>query len=149
MKLTNLYKNCAGEGVKLDISFAGCEHACPGCYVPELWKPDMYPDWTDAYVFREIKKLEPFVDGFTLLGGDPLYPDNIEDAIRLMEHLREYDKPITLLTGYTLDEIAQHDRRKVAFEIADTVIAGRYDKNLRSADGYMGSTNQQVYRRVR
>jgi anaerobic ribonucleoside-triphosphate reductase activating protein len=149
MKITNLYKNCAGpEGVQLDISFAGCEHECPGCYVPELWKPDMYPEWSDAYIFSEIKKLQRHVDKFALLGGDPLYPDNIDDAIRLMEHLQQYQKPITLITGYTREEISEHEGRETAFGLADLVITGRYDAEQRS-DGVIGSDNQRMYRRFK
>lgn len=126
MKLTNLYKNCAYGPVMLDISFAGCEHRCKECYVPELQDPTMFPDWSQEYIFREIKKLEPFVKGFVLLGGDPLFPANIEDAITLATHLRQYRKPITMLTGYTEQQVANHPRRSVARDLCDKVLFGTY-----------------------
>ena len=126
MKLTNLYKNCAYGDVQLDISFAGCEHACPGCYVPELQDPTMFPDWSEEYIFKEIEKLNPFVKGFVLLGGDPLYENNIQDAITLITHLKKYDKPITMLTGYTPKEIETSRSRKFAASLCDKVLAGRY-----------------------
>jgi len=146
MKITNLYKNCAGpSGVQLDISFAGCEHHCKGCYVPELWDPTMFPDWSTEYIYNEISKLEKYVDGFVLLGGDPLYKPNIHDTILLESHLRDYNKPITLITGYTMDEINRDIGRKEAFMLADKVITGRYQENKRNIDDYIGSSNQQVY----
>jgi organic radical activating enzyme len=86
----------------------------------------MFPDWPKEYIFREIAKQESFVKGFVLLGGDPLFPANIEDAIVLATHLKKYNKPITMLTGYTEREIAQNDRRTLAASLCDKVLAGRY-----------------------
>ena len=126
MKLTNLYKACGWGKIQLEISFAGCEHNCKGCYVPELQDPTMFPDWPKEYIFREIEKLEPNVAGFILLGGDPLYPANIEDAIILIEGLKRYKKPITMFTGYTEKEINQHERRKLAANLCDKVLSGRF-----------------------
>jgi len=144
MKITNLYKNCAGEGVQLDISFAGCEHHCKGCYVPELWDPAMYPDWTPEYIFREIGKLERNIDRFVLLGGDPLFEDNIQDTIELIRHLQRYKKPIVLMTGYTQQEILRDKRRTDAFNLADVVVTGRYQKRKRTKQG---SSNQRTFGR--
>jgi organic radical activating enzyme len=125
MKITNLYKNCAYGKVQLDISFAGCEHRCKRCYVPELQNPTMFPDWSKEYIFREIEKLNPFVEGFVLLGGDPLYPDNINDTITLVTHLQKYNKPITMLTGYTEEEINAHPGRLKASKLCTKVLCGR------------------------
>jgi organic radical activating enzyme len=128
MKLTNLYKNCAYGDVQLDISFAGCEHNCPNCYVPELQDATMFPDWPKEYIFREIEKQARFVKGFVLIGGDPLHPNNTEDAITLIQHLKEkYGKPITMLTGYTATEIARDERRTLATKLCDKVLMGRYN----------------------
>ena len=126
MKITNLYKNCAYGDAQLDISFAGCGHRCNGCYVPELQDPTMYPDWSPEYIHKEIDKLEPHVKGFVLLGGDPLYDDNVDDAISLIKYLTKFDKPITMLTGYTEQEIKSNDRRSIASSLCDKVLAGRY-----------------------
>ena len=146
MKITNLYKNCMGNGVKLDISFAGCEHKCPGCYVPELWDPTYYPDWSEQYIHKEISKLEKFVDGFNLLGGDPLYPDNKKDAYELINYLRKYKKPITLFTGYNRDEIRADEEKEKVFQLCDIVITGRYYKNMRNKEGSIGSYNQEIWK---
>jgi len=127
MKLTNLYKNCGYGEVQLDISFAGCEHKCKDCYVPELWDPTMFPDWSQEYIFREIAKQEPFVKGFVLLGGDPLFPANIEDTIILATHLRQYKKPITMLTGYSRQNVEEHPRRSLARDLCDKVLYGKYN----------------------
>ena len=142
MKITTFYKNCAGtNGVQLDISFAGCEHKCEGCYIPELWDPSMFPDWSDEYVFREIGRLEKNVDGFVLLGGDPLFDPNKRDTIRLIEHLRGYGKPITMITGYTIEEIMKDPEKVRAYRTSDKIITGRYDKNKRVLE-VVGSSNQ-------
>lgn len=149
MKVTNLYKNCAGpNGIQLDISFAGCEHKCKGCYVPELWDPTMHADWSPEYIHNEISKLEKHVDGFTLLGGDPLFGPNIQDTLNLIKHLQQYKKPITMITGYTIGEIRDSPKRFEAYERADIIVTGRYQENFRQNEN-IGSGNQIVFKHRR
>jgi anaerobic ribonucleoside-triphosphate reductase activating protein len=144
MKITNLYKNCAYGDVQLDISFAGCEHRCKGCYVPELQDATMFPDWTPEYIYREIEKEARFVKGFVLLGGDPLHPNNTEDAITLIRHLKAtYDKPVTMLTGYTPEEVARSERRTLATKLCDKVLMGRYTGGQKQLD--IGKPEREVW----
>ena len=66
-----------GEGVRVSLFVSGCRHRCPHCFNPETWsfsygKP--FTEETEKEIADALAK--PFINGLTVLGGEPFEPEN-------------------------------------------------------------------------
>ena len=69
-------KNCDianGEGVRVTLFVSGCTNHCENCFQPETWDFGYGEPFTPAVEDRLIEMLRPgFINGLTLLGGEPM-----------------------------------------------------------------------------
>ena len=66
-----------GPGVRTSLFVSGCRHHCKGCFNPETWNFSYGELFTQKEINSIIAATEPsFVDGLTLLGGEPFEPEN-------------------------------------------------------------------------
>ena len=66
-----------GTGVRVTLFVSGCTNHCPDCFQPQTWDFDYGKEFTGktkAEIFAELDK--PFVNGLTVLGGEPFEPRN-------------------------------------------------------------------------
>ena len=154
------YDVANGPGIRVSLFVSGCDHHCKGCFQPETWNPE-YGKIFDREAEKEIMDYlsEPQVDGITILGGDPLYKNNIINVYFLITTIRKTfgdSKSIWLYTGYRFEEILNqiitfppktvelsflHD---IMINI-DVLVDGRFEedkKDLRLQ--YRGSSNQRL-----
>ena len=98
-----------GPGVRVSLFVSGCSHECEGCFQPETWNPKHGDLFLDKDLDHIIQSLKPdYIDGITILGGDPLMIYNIEKVEEIITRIRnKYSrrKTIWLYTGFTLDDI--------------------------------------------
>ena len=96
-----------GEGVRVSLFVSGCTHHCKNCFNKETWSFDYGKPFTDETEDYIIKELKPgYIDGLTLLGGDPFEEENQEVLVSLLEQVRERygrSKNIWAYTGYVYD----------------------------------------------
>ena len=108
MKYCNIKKNdiADGVGVRITLFVSGCTHHCKGCFQPETWNFDYGEEFTKEVEDSLIKMLAPdFVDGLTLLGGEPMEPENQRALLPFVQRVRETypTKTVWCYTGYTLE----------------------------------------------
>ena len=66
-----------GTGIRTSLFVSGCRHHCRGCFQPETWDFDYGKPFTDEVEDEIIESLRPqYVEGLTVLGGEPMDPDN-------------------------------------------------------------------------
>lgn len=98
-----------GPGVRVSLFVSGCSHKCEGCFQPETWNPNYGDLFLDKDLDHIIQSLKPdYIDGITILGGDPLMIYNIEKVEEIITRIRnKYSrrKTIWIYTGFTLDDI--------------------------------------------
>ena len=95
-----------GPGVRTTLFVSGCSHHCPGCFQPETWEFNFGKSYTAETEAEIIASLAPdYVDGLTLLGGEPMEKVNQRALLPLVKKVRELypDKDIWCYTGYTLE----------------------------------------------
>jgi anaerobic ribonucleoside-triphosphate reductase activating protein len=95
-----------GPGVRVSLFVSGCRHHCKGCFQPETWSFTYGTPYTAAVQEEVLKLLEPsYIAGLTLLGGEPMEPENQEALLPLLRCVRERfpKKTIWCYTGYTYD----------------------------------------------
>ena len=145
-----------GEGIRTSLFVSGCRNRCKNCFNPETWS-FTYGAVFDSEVAEDILKTfaSPFVSGLTVLGGEPMEPENQE---ALLPFIREFkkrypSKTLWLYTGNTLEELTSGigNHPKCIAETAellsyvDILVDGRFEEEKKSLGiRFRGSTNQRV-----
>ena len=144
-----------GIGVRVTLFVSGCTNHCPDCFQPQTWDFDYgtpFTDETKAAIFAELDK--PFINGLTVLGGEPFEPRNQRELLPLLREVREKypDKTIWCFTGFWLDDELLRDGSYPRCEATDGMLAcinvlvdGRFVKELKDISlQFRGSRNQRV-----
>ena len=137
-----------GEGARVVLWVSGCQHSCEGCFNKQTWDKNSGIPFTDD-TFKEITDAlsEPFCDGLTLSGGDPLAPFNYEEILSLCKKVKQMfpEKTIWVYSGFTYDFIKEN--RSESLNYIDVLVDGLYIEKLRDKKlQYRGSSNQNIIR---
>lgn len=148
MRLLNYYEETIvdGPGLRFAFYFAGCKHACPGCHNKESWNPCAGSELGDEEFdhLLNIINANPYLDGITLSGGDPLYEP--EQLLIFLKRLKERCQlPIMLYTGYTIDQMYADKTIRKCLLYIDMVMDGRFEQDKRyPVKPFRGSWNQRL-----
>lgn len=136
-----------GEGLRVVLWIAGCNHHCEGCHNPYTWDINGGKKfWHEAYEELCEALEKEHTQGLTLSGGDPFHPENRYEVGQLCKLIKQAypDKDIWIYTGYKFDEI----KHLKAMEYADVLVDGEFVKDLADIDcEWRGSTNQNIYKK--
>jgi len=142
-----------GEGIRTTLFVSGCRNHCERCFQPETWAFDYGKPFTEETVQAILDSLKPaYVNGVTLLGGEPFEPENQRELVRLLKRVRaEYpQKNVWSYSGYTLEEIRGegHPHCEVTEEMLsmiDVLVDGRFVEALKDIGlKFRGSSNQRI-----
>ena len=142
-----------GEGVRVSLFVSGCRNRCENCFQPETWDFSYGQPYTVETEDRILKLLEPFyVDGLTLLGGEPFEPENQRTLVQLLHRVRAErpNKTIWCYSGYTLEQMRSdgHPRCEVTDEmlgLIDVLVDGRFVEAEKDISlKFRGSSNQRI-----
>ena len=144
-----------GIGVRVTLFVSGCTNHCPDCFQPQTWDFGYGKEFTEdtkAEIFAELDK--PFVNGLTVLGGEPFEPRNQRELLPLLREVKaKYPgKTIWCSTGFRLDDELLTDGSYPRCEATDAMLAcidvlvdGRFMKELKDISlQFRGSRNQRV-----
>lgn len=144
-----------GIGVRVTLFVSGCTNRCPGCFQPQTWdfrygKP--FTDETKEEIFAELDK--SYVDGLTLLGGEPFEPENQRTLLPLLREVRQKypGKTVWCFTGFRLDDEllcqGSHSRCEATDDMLaciDVLVDGRFREELKDISlQFRGSRNQRI-----
>lgn len=150
-----------GIGCRTSLFVSGCRHHCQHCFNWVTWKFDYGDPYTDEIKERIIQSIDmPHIQGLTILGGEPLEPENQPAVLDLCKTLKERlpDKTIWIYTGYTLEQITGHDDtfKHIAtpesiancteiLKYIDVLVDGPFVQDLHDITlKYRGSSNQRI-----
>lgn len=143
-----------GTGVRTVLFVSGCRNCCEGCFQPETWNFEYGKKFDEAAEDEIIKSMEPsYIDGLTLLGGDPFEEENQKGLLPFLRKVRKEcpDKTIWAYTGYILDEDLKAGGQKFTedteemLNYIDVLVDGPFilaKKNIMLK--FKGSENQRV-----
>ena len=78
-----------GPGVRVSLFVSGCRNCCPGCFNKETWDFQYGKPYTQETEAEILKLLEPdYIEGFSLLGGEPFEPENQEVLEGLLRKIK-------------------------------------------------------------
>ena len=101
-----------GIGVRTTLFVSGCRRACPFCFNPEAWSFEYGNPFDEAVQQQIIDSLKPdYIQGLTLLGGEPFEPANQRGLVDFLERVRHECpcKTIWSYSGFTWEEIMGED----------------------------------------
>ena len=145
-----------GEGIRTTLFVSGCRNRCKNCFQPETWDFNYGSPFDEAAMTEIFACMEiPSVKGLTLLGGEPMEPENQEG---LLPFLREFkkrfpDKDIWLFSGNLYEEltagVGNHPKSlEITPEIlsyVDILVDGRFvEEKKRLGLRFRGSENQRI-----
>lgn len=150
-------KNCDianGEGVRVTLFVSGCTNHCPGCFQPQTWDFCYGQPFTEETEAKILAMLAPgYINGLTLLGGEPFEPENQRVLVPFLRRVREKypKKTIWSFSGFTLEEMRRegsHPRCEVTDEflsLLDVLVDGRFVEELKDISlRFRGSRNQRL-----
>lgn len=142
-----------GVGVRTVLFVSGCTHHCKGCFQPETWNFDYGERYTKETEDEIIESLRPdYVDGITLLGGEPFEPENQRELVKLLRRIKKElpQKTVWSFSGYTYEELTG-DSRAVCevtnemLSMLDVLVDGEFVEVKRNISlRFRGSENQRL-----
>ncbi len=133
-----------GDGLRVVLWVAGCDHCCKDCQNPVTWDPNgglLFDEGAKKELFEALDK--EYISGITFSGGDPLYYGNREDVEALAKEVKDTfpNKTIWMYTGFTYETISD---LKV-FDYVDVLVDGEFVVELKDTSlPWKGSSNQRV-----
>ena len=144
-----------GIGCRISLFVSGCTHHCDECFNQETWDFHYGRPFTDADADDVVEHLKPsYIDGLSLLGGEPMEPANQEALRPLLERVRREcpGKTIWIYSGYTFEELTDPENKRChtadtlpILSMTDILVDGEFKKNLKDVRLlFRGSSNQRI-----
>ena len=134
-----------GPGVRVSIFMQGCNFNCKNCFNPETHDFNGGKEFTDETINRVLELCEnKNVEGLSILGGEPMNPQNIKGTTKLAKAFKEKfpEKNIWAWSGYTFDNYLKD---KEVAKYLDVVVDGQFVEEEKNPTlDWKGSSNQRV-----
>ncbi len=133
-----------GDGLRVVLWVAGCNHCCKECHNPITWDPDgglLFDDAAKEEIFEQLNK--SYISGITFSGGDPLHPNNRLEVRQFMAEIKEKypNKTIWMYTGDSWEDIFEYP----IMQYVDVLVDGEFHIEEKDAKLlWKGSKNQRV-----
>ena len=145
-----------GEGVRISLFVSGCTHRCKNCFNEVAWDFSYGESFDKKVQDKIIEELSSgYIAGLSLLGGEPLEPQNQEALYPFVKRVKERypDKTVWCYTGFTFDERTgklKEEKKNTRFtqklfSLCDVLVDGAYIEELKDVRlKFRGSSNQRV-----
>ena len=134
-----------GKGVRVSIFVQGCTFNCKNCFNPETHDFNGGKEFTNDTINRVLELCQnENVEGLSILGGEPMHPNNIDGVTELAKAFKEKfpNKNIWAWTGFTYENYMK-DREILKY--LDVLVDGQYVDELHDFTlKWRGSSNQRV-----
>lgn len=143
-----------GEGVRVSVFVSGCNHHCKGCFNECAWDFNYGKEFTQKEINQVLEYMNhDYIEGLSLLGGEPLEPQNQTEVLKLVKQVKEKypDKSIWCYTGFDFKEDIvdkmqkENPTTKELIKYFDVVVDGKFEMDKTSPKlRFRGSYNQKI-----
>lgn len=132
-----------GEGVGCSLFVQGCHFHCKNCFNQSTWDFNGGKEWTKDTKEKFLELVNrPYITRVSILGGEPLADENIEDVSDLISQI-PLNKKVWLYTGYVYENM-DSDRKLVSNSV-DVLVDGQFVDELKDMNlPFRGSSNQRL-----
>jgi anaerobic ribonucleoside-triphosphate reductase activating protein len=143
-----------GLGIRVSLFVSGCTHHCKGCFNEVTWDFNYGKPFTENEIQQILEYLKPdYINGLTLLGGEPFEQVNQQGLLPLLRRVREEypDKSTWCFTGYdyekdilgTMCGIWPETSEMLSY--IDVLVDGEFREELKNLSlRFRGSSNQRI-----
>ena len=143
-----------GEGVRVSLFVSGCNHHCKGCFNQCDWDFNYGDKFTEKEEQKIIEYMDhDYIEGLSLLGGEPLEPKNQEGLLPLVKDIKKKfpDKNIWCYTGFDFEKdvmgkMAQKsETTRELLKYIDVIVDGKFEEDKKDLKlQFRGSSNQRI-----
>lgn len=146
-----------GEGVRVSLFVSGCTHRCKGCFNPDQWSFTYGKEFTSEVEDEILDALgEGFIDGLTILGGEPMEPSNQYVLVPFLHRVRKRfgkTKTVWVYTGCELECLKGErgecrwrcEKTDEFLSLVDVLVDGPFIEELKDISlRFRGSSNQRI-----
>lgn len=138
-----------GYGVRVSLFVSGCDYHCKGCFNEQAWDYAYGEPFTQDVLNKLLDDIDkPFIQGLSILGGEPLSDKNVISVIEIIDAFRQRfqtSKDLWIYTGGRFEELMKQQYARVAIMKADVVVDGRFEIDKKDPMLlFKGSSNQRV-----
>ena len=134
-----------GPGVRVSIFMQGCAFHCENCFNKETWDFNGGTDFTEETIKKVLDLCDKdYIVGLSILGGEPMHPNNIDGTTALAKAFKEKfpNKNLWVWSGYLFDKDLKD---KEVLKYIDVLVDGQFINNLHNPTlKWKGSSNQRV-----
>ena len=134
-----------GPGVRVSVFMQGCSFHCKNCFNSETWDFEGGKEFNDETIEKILNLCgQNYVEGLSILGGEPMHPTNIEGTTKLAKAFKEKytNKSIWVWSGFLYDRDLKD---KEVLKYIDVLVDGQYVDELHDPTlKWRGSSNQRV-----
>ena len=148
------YDVANGLGIRVSLFVSGCTHHCKGCFNQVAWDFNYGTPFTVETEEKILSYLKPsYVAGITILGGEPLEPENQKEILPLLRKIKEVypEKSIWIYSGYTFDKdivdvmCNSLPETKEILSYVDILVDGKFEIDKKNPSlRFRGSSNQRI-----
>lgn len=142
-----------GPGVRVSLFVSGCTHHCRNCFNAVAWDFGYGEPFDKNTEDRILEYLKPiYIEGLTLLGGEPMEPQNQEGLLPLIRRVREScpEKTIWCYTGYDFEKdvlgwMWGSEITRELVSLFDVMVDGKFIEEKKNLNlRFRGSENQRI-----
>ena len=143
-----------GEGVRVSLFVSGCNHHCKGCFNQCAWDFNYGNKFTEKEEQKIIEYMDhDYIEGLSLLGGEPLEPKNQEGLLPLVKEVKEKfpNKNIWCYTGFDFEKdvmgkmASKSETTRELLKYIDVIVDGKFEEDKKDLKlQFRGSSNQRI-----
>ena len=148
------YDVANGPGVRVSVFVSGCTHYCKGCFNKEAWDFNYGTPFTEETIATVLEYMKPsYVKGLTVLGGEPMEPQNQPAVLALLKRVREVypEKSVWMFSGYDFEKDMLGSmwdsipETKEILSCLEVLVDGEFVEELKNLSlRFKGSSNQRT-----
>ena len=121
-----LYDIANGPGCRTTLFVSGCTHHCKDCFNEIAWEFNYGKPFREEVENELLKESDSsFIDGFTILGGEPMEVVNQRALISFLRKAKKMykNKTIWIYSGYTYEELTDTKNDRCNCEVTDEILS--------------------------
>ena len=143
-----------GPGVRVSLFVSGCRHHCKGCFNAQAWDFEYGEPFTEEVWQKIFSALDhDYMEGITLLGGEPMEPENQAGLLPILKELKKRfpQKTIWCFSGYDFEKdilgrmMKESEVTRELVPLLDVLVDGKFVEDLKNLSlKFRGSENQRI-----
>lgn len=143
-----------GPGIRVSLFVSGCTHHCKGCFNSTAWDFNYGNKFDESTIESLLEELDKdYVEGLSLLGGEPLEHVNQQGLLPLVKKVKERfpNKTIWCYTGYDFEKdvmgnmYRNFSETKDLINNIDVIVDGKFIEEKKNPSlQFRGSENQRL-----